>query len=76
MLQGAPTTGTKSPCLVPPSLLRATSCSSSVQLWLLLRAFFPVVLLYSPGSGGLLYRRAPHPGVGALHQPTAVQGVT
>lgn len=54
-----PLTGTKSPCPVPPSLLRATSCSSSVQLWLLLWALFPVALLYSPGSGGLLYREPP-----------------
>lgn len=33
----------------------------------------PFALLHYPGSGGMLCCRAPHPGFGALHQPTAVQ---
>lgn len=49
------TAGTRFPCLVPPILLRATSCSSSVQL--ILWGLFSIVLLCSPGSGGLLCHR-------------------
>lgn len=56
MLHRTPTAGTRFPCHVPPSLLRASSCSSSVQL--LLWGLFSIVLLCSTGAGGLLCHRA------------------
>lgn len=43
LLHGTPTAGTRFPCLVPPSLLRATSCSSSVPL--ILWGLFSIMLL-------------------------------
>lgn len=52
-----PTARTRFPCLVPPSLLRATSCSSPVQL--LLCNLFSIVQLCSLGSGALLCHSLP-----------------
>lgn len=67
MLRGAPSAGTWFPCLVPPPLPRAASCSSSVQLPLW--ALFSIVLLCSTGSGGLLCHRASQPGMGLSTSP-------